>query len=339
MTPQHHLPADIERTSISIITRELDELGLTPPPETAAVVKRVIHTTADFDYAKNLRFTPGAVEAAVKALHAGAFIVTDTNMALAGITKPGLKKLNGEAICYMADPAVAEAAKQAGTTRAVAAMHRAAREHPGAILAIGNAPTALLTIAETAAVVKRVIHTTADFDYAKNLRFTPGAVEAAVKALHAGAFIVTDTNMALAGITKPGLKKLNGEAICYMADPAVAEAAKQAGTTRAVAAMHRAAREHPGAILAIGNAPTALLTIAEEMEAGLRPALVIGVPVGFVNVVESKEVLFAACERYGVPAIAAMGRKGGSNVAAAICNALIYSAAEMLDPSARGWNG
>ena len=114
MTPQHHLPADIERTSISIITRELDELGLTPPPETAAVVKRVIHTTADFDYAKNLRFTPGAVEAAVKALHAGAFIVTDTNMALAGITKPGLKKLNGEAICYMADPAVAEAAKQAG---------------------------------------------------------------------------------------------------------------------------------------------------------------------------------------------------------------------------------
>lgn len=125
MTPQHHLPADIERTSISIITRELDELGLTPPPETAAVVKRVIHTTADFDYAKNLRFTPGAVEAAVKALHAGAFIVTDTNMALAGITKPGLKKLNGEAICYMADPAVAEAAKQAGTTRAVAAMHRA----------------------------------------------------------------------------------------------------------------------------------------------------------------------------------------------------------------------
>ena len=165
------------------------------------------------------------------------------------------------------------------------------------------------------------------------------AKEAAVKALHAGAFIVTDTNMALAGISRPGLAKLGCEAVCYMADPAVAEAAKQAGTTRAVAAMHRAAREHPGAILAIGNAPTALLTIAEEMEAGLRPALVIGVPVGFVNVVESKEVLFAACERYGVPAIAAMGRKGGSNVAAAICNALIYSAAEMLDPSARGWNG
>ena len=224
MTPQHHLPADIERTSISIITRELDELGLTPPPETAAVVKRVIHTTADFDYAKNLRFTPGAVQAAVRALQRGAVIDTDTNMALAGISRPGLAKLG----C---------------------------------------------------------------------------------------------------------------EAVCYMADPAVAEAAKQAGTTRAVAAMHRAAREHPGAILAVGNAPTALLTIAEEIEAGLRPALVIGVPVGFVNVVESKETLFAVCEQHGVPAIAAMGRKGGSNVAAAICNALVYSAAEMLDPSARGWRG
>ena len=224
MTPQHHLPADIERTSISIITRELDELGLTPPPETAAVVKRVIHTTADFDYAKNLHFTPGAVQAAVRALQRGAVIVTDTNMALAGISRPGLAKLG----C---------------------------------------------------------------------------------------------------------------EAVCYMADPAVAEAAKQAGTTRAVAAMHRAAREHPGAILAVGNAPTALLTIAEEIEAGLRPALVIGVPVGFVNVVESKETLFAVCEQHGVPAIVAMGRKGGSNVAAAICNALVYSAAEMLDPSARGWRG
>ena len=165
MTPQHHLPADIERTSLSIITAELDAMGLTPPPETAAVVKRVIHTTADFDYARNLRFTPGAV-----------------------------------------------------------------------------------------------------------------------------------------------------------------------------AAMQRAAAEHPGAILAVGNAPTALLTIADLIEtAGLRPALVIGVPVGFVNVVESKERLFEVCTAHGVPAIVAMGRKGGSNVAAAICNALVYSAAGMLDPTDRGW--
>ena len=110
--------------------------------------------------------------------------------------------------------------------------------------------------------------------------------------MHAGATIITDTNMALAGITKPGLAKLGGQALCFMADPAVAAAAKQAGTTRAVAAMHKAAAEYPGAVLAVGNAPTALLTIAEKIENGLRPALVIGVPVGFVNVVESKERLF-----------------------------------------------
>ena len=190
---------------------------------------------------------------------------------------------------------------------------------------------------ETEAVVRRVIHTTADFDYAKNLRFTPGAVQKAVEALHKGTFIVTDTNMALAGITKPGLARLGGRALCFMAEPAVAEAARAAGTTRAVAAMHLAAQQYPGAVLAVGNAPTALLAIAEEIETGLRPALVIGVPVGFVNVVESKERLLAVCERYGVPAIVAMGRKGGSTVAAAICNALLYSAAEMLDPTARGW--
>ena len=205
MIPQHHLPADIERTSLSIITAELEALGLTPPPETAAVVKRVIHTTADFDYAKNLRFTPGAVAAGVAALRAGTPIITDTNMALSGISKPALARLGGSALCYMADPEVARTAAE------------------------------------------------------------------------------------------------------------------------------------PGAILAVGNAPTALLTIAEEIEAGLRPALIIAVPVGFVNVVESKEALFAACAAHGVPAIAAMGRKGGSTVAAAVCNALVYSAAEMLDPAARGW--
>lgn len=195
----------------------------------------------------------------------------------------------------------------------------------------------LTILPENAAVVKRVIHTTADFDYAQNLQFTPGAVAAGAEAMHAGATIITDTNMALAGITKPGLAKLGGQALCFMADPAVADAAKQAGTTRAVAAMHKAAKDYPGAVLAVGNAPTALLAIAEEIENGLRPALVIGVPVGFVNVVESKRHLFAVCEKYHVPAIVAMGRKGGSNVAAAICNALVYSAAEMLDPKARGW--
>ena len=189
----------------------------------------------------------------------------------------------------------------------------------------------------TAPVVKRVIHTTADFDYARNLHFTPGAVAAGIAALRSGTPIVTDTTMALAGISKPGLAKLGTTALCYVADPEVAAAAKQQGTTRAVAAVHKAAAAYPGAILAVGNAPTALLTIADQIEAGLRPALVIGVPVGFVNVVESKERLFAVCQECGVPAIVAMGRKGGSTVAAAICNALVYSAAEMLDPRARGW--
>ena len=114
MTPQHHLPADIERTSLSIITAELEALGLTPPPETAAVVKRVIHTTADFDYARNLRFTPGAVAAGMAALRSGVTIITDSYMALSGITKPGLARLGGQALCFMAAPAVAAAAKQAG---------------------------------------------------------------------------------------------------------------------------------------------------------------------------------------------------------------------------------
>ena len=189
----------------------------------------------------------------------------------------------------------------------------------------------------TEAVVKRVIHTTADFDYAVNLRFTEGAVERAVAAFQAGASIVTDTNMAKAGVSKAALGKLGGQVHCFMADPEVAQAAKTQGTTRAAVCMEKAAREHPGAVLAVGNAPTALLKLCELMEAGLRPALVVGAPVGFVNVVESKERVLAVCGKYGVPCIAAMGRKGGSNVAAAICNALLYDATETLDPAARGW--
>ena len=190
---------------------------------------------------------------------------------------------------------------------------------------------------ETRAVVKRVIHTTADFDYAETLRFTPQAVALGVQALQRGVPIVTDTNMARAGVSKPSLARLNTRVYCFMADPAVAEQARQQGTTRAVAAMHHAAETLPDAILAVGNAPTALLAIADLIEQGLRPALVVGVPVGFVNVVESKERLMQVCESVGVPAIAAMGRKGGSNVAAAICNALLYTALDTLDPARRGW--
>lgn len=205
------------------------------------------------------------------------------------------------------------------------------------IIAAELAARGIVLPPENEAIVKRVIHTTADFDYAQTLRFTPEAAERGQAALRRGTPIVTDTNMAKAGISKPSLEKLGCTLHCFMAEPEVARLARERGITRAAVSMEHASREYPGAILAVGNAPTALLRIVELMEAGWRPALVIAVPVGFVNVVESKEILFAACETHGVPAIAAMGRKGGSSVAAAICNALLYAAAETLDPAARGW--
>ena len=190
---------------------------------------------------------------------------------------------------------------------------------------------------ENEAVILRCIHASADFDYAANLRFTPDAVRRAKEALRRGTDLVTDTNMALAGISRPGLQKLGASAYCYMAEDFIAERAKAQETTRAAAAMDWAAEHNPGAILAVGNAPTALLRIAEQIREGMRPALVIAVPVGFVNVVESKERIFSVCEEADIPCIAAMGRKGGSSIAAAICNALIYSAADLLEPDARGW--
>ena len=172
-----------------------------------------------------------------------------------------------------------------------------------------------------AEVVKRVIHTSADFDYADNLCFSPDAVEQAKAALEAGATIVTDTNMALAGISKPTLAKLGGRAVCLMADEAVAREAKERGVTRATVSMEHAAKLDGPLIFAIGNAPTALIRLHELIEEGaVSPALVIGVPVGFVNVVESKELFLGV----DTPYIIARGRKGGSNVAAAIVNALLY---------------
>ena len=191
---------------------------------------------------------------------------------------------------------------------------------------------------ENDAVVKRVIHATADFDFVKNLVFTNGAVEYGVEALKAHTPVITDTNMALSGVSKPSLAKLGCEAYCFMADPDVADMAKAKGTTRAVCAMEYAAKMYPGAVLAIGNAPTALFKIAEQIREGLRPALVIGVPVGFVNVVEGKETIWDTCLQYDVPAIVAMGRKGGSTVATAILNALLYTATGTLEPEKRGWN-
>ena len=176
---------------------------------------------------------------------------------------------------------------------------------------------------EVLPVVKRVIHTTADFDYADNLVFSPGAVEQGIAAIKGGCTIVTDTQMARSGINKRVLEKFGGEAVCFMSDPDVAAEAKERGVTRAAVSMERAARLDRTLILALGNAPTALVRACELLEEGaMKPALIIGAPVGFVNVVESKELLLTE----DVPYIVARGRKGGSNVAAAICNAMLYLA-------------
>lgn len=170
-------------------------------------------------------------------------------------------------------------------------------------------------------VILRAIHTTADFDYADSLYFSPGVIPAALDALKNGAHIITDTHMALAGINKIALEKLNCEARCYMSDADIAAAAKAHGTTRAVASMNKAMLLDGPLIFAIGNAPTALIRLYELIhESRVCPALVIGVPVGFVNVVQSKELIMQT----KVPCIVARGRKGGSNVAAAIVNALMY---------------
>ncbi len=172
-------------------------------------------------------------------------------------------------------------------------------------------------------VIKRVIHTSADFDYADNLFFSEGVVPALLEAIRAGADIVTDTQMAKAGISKPSLAKTGGAVHCFISDEDVAQEARERGVTRAIVSMEKAARLTKPTIFAIGNAPTALLHIKRLHEEGrLSPVAVIGVPVGFVNVVESKEEMIAS----GLPCIVARGRKGGSNVAAAICNALLYMA-------------
>ncbi len=171
-------------------------------------------------------------------------------------------------------------------------------------------------------VIKRVIHTTADFEYADSLVFSQGAVEKALEALKNGACIVTDTNMGRSGINKRSLALLGGEVHCFMADEDVARKAAVAGSTRAVASMDKAAELGKDCIFAIGNAPTALVRLYELIkEEKIHPKLIIGVPVGFVNVVQSKELILSLPD---TPYIVARGRKGGSNVAAAICNALIY---------------
>lgn len=173
-----------------------------------------------------------------------------------------------------------------------------------------------------APVIKRCIHTSADFDYAKNLVFSEKAVEKALQALREGATIVTDTQMAYSGINKKRLAEYGGEVCCFMSDEDIAKRAVREKTTRAAASMEKACSLNKELIFAIGNAPTALIRLCELIREGkVNPKLVIGVPVGFVNVVQSKEMVLTLKD---VPYIVAQGRKGGSNIAACICNALIY---------------
>ena len=170
-------------------------------------------------------------------------------------------------------------------------------------------------------IIKRCIHTSADFEYADSLCFSEGAVEKAMEALKNGACIVTDAQMGRSGINKRALARYGGEVYCFISDEDVAETAKKNGTTRATASMDKAAEMKKPLIFAIGNAPTALVRLYELMEEGkINPALIIGVPVGFVNVVQSKELIMES----KAPYIVAKGRKGGSNIAACICNALLY---------------
>lgn len=174
---------------------------------------------------------------------------------------------------------------------------------------------------ENELVVKRVVHTTADFEYVENLCISQGAVAKGIEAIKNGACIVTDTQMAKSGINKKKLAQFGGEVFCFMSDEDVAQKAKQEGTTRATASMEKAASLNKPLIFAVGNAPTALVKLYEMIEEGrIYPELIIGVPVGFVNVVEAKELILQT----KIPYIVARGRKGGSNVAAAICNAILY---------------
>lgn len=181
---------------------------------------------------------------------------------------------------------------------------------------------------EQESITKRVIHTTADFEYAGTMCYSENAVEIAKNLILNGADVVTDTNMALSGINRRNLNKFKGEAHCFMADKRVAELAEMRNTTRASVSMEFASQIEKPVIIAVGNAPTALLSILELMEKkDWKPAFVVGVPVGFVNVEAAKEMIMEA----GIPYIVNRGRKGGSNVAAAIINALLYE----VNPSRR----
>lgn len=172
-------------------------------------------------------------------------------------------------------------------------------------------------------VVRRVVHTSADFEYVRTMAFSPDAVKLGMEALRRGRGIVTDTTMALAGISKQRLARFGCPLSCFVADPQVAQSAGEQGITRSILAMRRGASDSANGIFVVGNAPTALFELLRLIrEEGVRPDLVIGLPVGFVGAVESKEELLKVAPEFGIPFITSRGRKGGSNVAAAVVNAL-----------------
>ncbi len=178
--------------------------------------------------------------------------------------------------------------------------------------------------AEEWAIVRRMIHTSADFEYMKTVRFHPKAIRSGIAAIRSGKAIVTDTQMALAGIRKTDAGNFGITLHCLMNDPSVKQTAESQGITRAHAAADAAALLMNGGICVIGNAPTALLRLMELLRVGkTKPALIIGFPVGFVNAAESKAVLIES----DYPYISNMGRKGGSNIAASVVNALLILAA------------
>lgn len=171
-------------------------------------------------------------------------------------------------------------------------------------------------------IIKRCIHTSADFDYARTMFFSEGVEEKIASVIKSGGYIVTDTKMALSGINKKRIEAYGGKVLCFIGDGDVAAAAKDRGLTRSYVSMEKAADLDKPAVFAIGNAPTALIAICELSEAGrLKPEAVVGAPVGFVNVVAAKKLLIDS----GIPSIVPRGRKGGSNIAAAIINAVQYN--------------
>lgn len=250
---EHIAPGDIEKESMRIIGQELSAKGIVLDPENEVVIKRCIHTSADFDYAENLAFSQNAVSNLQQALRDGAYIVTDTQMAYSGISKRTLAKYGGQVLCFMSDEDVAAEARARSVTRASVSMEKAAR----------------LLLRE---------------------KMASGEPEE--------------------------LEKSETDQKDQMPRP-------------------RQTDENPvlrnaKVIFAVGNAPTALLKLRELMDTqeSFRPAGIIGVPVGFVNVISSKELIRESCEQYGIPYIVARGRKGGSNIAAAIVNALLYGMVE-----------